>query len=262
MLEVLWNTRSYAFWLIGISIFCLLLERVRPWRREQRVLRRQWAQDLFFLAFNGQVFGIVLARAVARLLPPGPVSGDVAPHLLAGAPWVVQFAVFFLVKDFIEWCVHYLLHRVPILWQFHKLHHTIVELDWIGNFRFHWMEIVIYKAAVFFPLFLLGVSDPVILPIAVLSTLVGDLNHANVDITWGPFRFLLNSSRMHVWHHDVVKHHRHGQNYGIVFSLWDWIFGTVYWPRDRKEPERLGFRRMDSYPRGLLKRLLYPFWKG
>ena len=57
----------------------------------------------------------------------------------------MQFIAFFLLKDFLEWCIHNLLHRVPWLWEFHKLHHTIEELDWIGNFRFHWMEVVIYE---------------------------------------------------------------------------------------------------------------------
>ena len=260
MLDAIWNTRSYLFWLMAASLFCLLLERVFPWRKEQRLLRPQWSQDLFFLFFNGQFFGLLLARVVAALF--GWVPDDPGPHLLGAAPLWVQFGVFFLVKDFLEWCVHYCLHRVRWLWQFHKLHHSIVELDWIGNFRFHWMEIVLYRALTYLPLMALGVSDAVLLPIAVLSTLIGHLNHANVKISWGPLRYLLNSSRMHVWHHDMVKHHRYGQNYGIVFSLWDWLFGTAYWPADRLQPDQLGFGRMASFPRRLLPRLIYPFWRG
>ena len=258
MFRVVLSTGSYAFWLIAISLLCLLLERIRPWRRKQRLLRRQFGQDLFFLVFNGHFFPILLASVAAYLLRGLPDQGH---GLLGGAPWAVQFLVVFLAKDFLEWCVHRLLHAVPWLWQFHKLHHSIQELDWIGNFRFHWMEIVVYKSLTYLPLLLLEVPGDVILPIAVVSTLIGDLNHANLFISWGPLRYVLNSPRMHVWHHDIEKHLRHGQNYAIVFSIWDWVFRTVYWPDDRKQPEQLGFTRQRFFPTGLLARLVYPFWK-
>jgi len=47
---------------------------------------------------------------------------------------------------------HNLLHRVPWLWTFHKVHHSITTMDWIGNWRFHWMEIVVYKTLQWLPL--------------------------------------------------------------------------------------------------------------
>ena len=186
------------------------------------------------------------------------------PNDLSGAltdsPVWVQFLVFLVVKDILEWCIHNLLHRIPWLWEFHKLHHSIEELDWIGNMRFHWMEIVVYRGLTYFPLFLLGVDETVILWIAVFSTLIGHLNHSNLNLDWGIFRYVLNSPRLHVWHHDVVQHQKSGQNFGIVFSLWDFLFGTAYLPA-RGEPARLGFERMAEFPQGLLQRLIYPFWK-
>ena len=63
---------------------------------------------------------------------------------------------------------------------------------------------------------------------------------------------------MHVWHHDVVQHGKGGQNFGLVLSVWDWLFRTVYWPEDRDHPRRLGFEDMQRYPRGLVGRFLYP----
>ena len=145
-----------------------------------------------------------------------------------------------------------------VILEFHKFHHSIEELDWIGNFHFHWGEVVVYKTLSYLPLIVLGVNSHVILIIAILSTLVGDLNHANLPISWGPFRYVLNSPKMHVWHHDVVLHRHGGQNFAIVFSIWDWIFGTVYWPEDEDRPPKLGFKGMEGYPRGLFGRLIYP----
>ena len=80
--------------------------------------------------------------------------------LLAGAPLWLQFGAFFLPKDFIEWNIHRLLHNVPWLWEFHKLHHSIERLDGIGNFRFYWAEIVVYKTLSYLPLVIIGLEMP------------------------------------------------------------------------------------------------------
>ena len=259
---------QYYFWLTATSLFCFILERVHPWRRRQRVLRRGIWQDIFWLAFNGHYLGVLLAMVTGKLVQAlntwlGGV-GVPAPDSLAlvsGWPWAAQFAVFFIAKDFIEWNIHRLLHNVPALWEFHKLHHSIEELDWIGNFRFHWGEIVVYKTLSYLPLVILGVDGSVILVIAIIGTLMQDLNHSNLRIDWGPLKYVLNSPKMHVWHHDVELHGRGGQNFGIVLSVWDWLFGTVYWPSDAEEPNRYGFEGMEAYPRSLVGRFVYPFVK-
>ena len=263
---IIWNTRSYFFWLLAASVFCWLLERLRPWRRHQPWRRRGLSQDVFFLVFNGHYFGLLLAIVSAwflrRINAQAAVFGIPAPEearLLGNASFSVQFTVFFLLKDFMEWCVHRLLHRFGWLWEFHKLHHTIQDLDWIGNFRFHWMEIVVYRSLTWLPLVLLGVRPDVLLVIAVITTFIGHLNHANLRIDWGPFRYVLNSSRMHVWHHDIICHKPYGQNFAIVGSLWDWLFGTAYFPGDREYPDRLGFKNMESFPQCLPLRVLHPF---
>ena len=51
-------------------------------------------------------------------------------------------------------------------------------------------------------------------------------------------------------------------NFGIGLSVWDWLFGTAYWPdpdaAPEQQPERLGFPDMDEYPVSFIGRLLYP----
>jgi sterol desaturase/sphingolipid hydroxylase (fatty acid hydroxylase superfamily) len=266
MLQVIWDTRNYLFWLIVVSALCLILERLRPWRRKQKLLRRQFAQDLFWLVFNGQYAGLLVAHVAAFVFIWAMPWVDQLKslNLLAAQSLWLQFLAFFLLRDFLEWGVHNLLHRIPWLWEFHKLHHSIEEMDWIGNFRFHWAEIVIYQGFTYLPLVMLGVNGGVILAIAVVVTLIGHLNHSNLNISWGPLRYMINSPRMHVWHHDYdwPADHPHGVNFGIALSLWDWIFGTAYWPSKSESPEqqpmRLGFQGIERFPRGLLARFFYP----
>ena len=265
MLSVLWNTRGYFFWLIMVSLFCWILERLAPWRPQQGALRKQIGQDFFWLIFNGHYAGIAIAFLSGWLIQQlNPLWGSwsvPAPksiQLLAQSPLWLQFCVFLLLKDFLEYFIHNLLHRVSLLWKFHKLHHSILELDWIGNMRFHWMEIVVYKSLTYLPLIVLGVKGQVILWIAIVTTLIGHLNHSNLNFDWGPLRYVINSPRMHVWHHNVIPNGRYGDNFGVVFCLWDWIFGTAYLPADREQPEQLGFQGMDEFPQGLIPRLIYP----
>ena len=259
---------QYYFWLTAISLFCFILERIAPWRRDQGALRSGIWQDLFWLIFNGHYLGLIFAIFTGKavllfnsfLYELGlPVPESLA--LMSNVPLWLQFMVFLLLKDFIEWNIHRLLHNVHWLWEFHKLHHSIEELDWIGNFRFHWGEIVVYKMLSYLPLVILGIDGTVILIIGIIWTLMLGLNHANLRFDYGPLRYILNSPKMHVWHHDVEVHGKSGQNFGQVLSVWDWIFGTVYWPNNEEEPRRYGFKGMETYPRGVVGRLVYPFFK-
>lgn len=258
---------QYYFWLAAVSMFVFGLERIAPWRKNQRVFRKGIWQDLFWLIFNGHYFGVLLAIATGGLIGwlndflflhgwPVPQSID----LVGGTPLWVQFVVFIVVKDFVEWNIHRLLHLVPALWEFHKLHHSIEELDWIGNMRFHWMEIVVYKTLSYLPLVVLGVEDQIVFIIAIVNTLIGHLNHSNLSISWGVLRYVINSPRMHVWHHDVVSRFRGGQNFGITLSVWDWLFRTAYMPEEGT-PQRLGFTDIADFPENLLARFFYPFYR-
>jgi sterol desaturase/sphingolipid hydroxylase (fatty acid hydroxylase superfamily) len=244
------------------------LERLFPWRKEQKFFRKQIGQDIFWLIFNGHIAGVLLAyltfwivHQMNFLLFSWNFPAPDQLNLLKAAPEWVQFTAYFVLSDFVEWIIHNLLHRVPGMWEFHKLHHSILELDWIGNFRFHWMEIIIYRAMKYFPLVVLGVEGNIVLLIAIVATLIGHLNHSNLKMDYGIFRYILNSPRFHIWHHDNILQGQHGQNFAIVFSLWDWIFKTAYYPSDKEQPESLGFENFEKFPKSLFKRLFYPITK-
>ena len=179
------------------------------------------------------------------------------------ASWspAAQAVAYFVLADFLQWGIHRLLHGVPWLWEFHKVHHSIHELDFIGNFHFHWMEIVVYRTLQWIPLAYLGASGEYLLPIAVITTIWGHFNHANLDIGLGPLGYVFNNPRMHVWHHDVSEEGGTAKNFGIVLSLWDHLFGTAYWPRDRS-PAKIGYPGDERMPSGLLAQLVWPVWKN
>ncbi len=258
----LFDPRNWFHWLVAISLFFLVAERLRPARPSQRVLREQLANDAFYLVFNGRLYTLLLGGLVAwvasqtraglALLSLLPAQG-----WLAGQPFALQALVYLVLRDFLEWSVHVLLHRVPFLWQFHKVHHSIRELDWIGHFRFHWMEIVVSRSLTYVPLLWLGGDYEPLLATWVLATIWGHFNHSNLDVGIGPLGYVFNSPRMHAWHHDASDEGGVAKNFGLTLSLWDHLFGTAYWPRDRA-PERLGYPGDEDMPASLPRQLAFP----
>jgi sterol desaturase/sphingolipid hydroxylase (fatty acid hydroxylase superfamily) len=253
---------SYVHWLLATSAAFVLLERLFPWRGGQRLLRRGWLRDVGFVALNGHFFSLLTAAATGAVAVAATRAFRFLGLRFEGSPvadwpFLAQFAVFLVLADFLQWCIHNLLHRVPWLWTFHKVHHSITTMDWIGNWRFHWMEILVYKGLQWLPLAWLGASPGAIFAVAVVTTFWGDFNHANLDVGLGPIGYVLNSPRMHLWHHDQSSEGGAAKNFGIVFSLWDHVFGTAYWPRERS-PERLGYPGMAEMPGTLIGEILWP----
>jgi len=257
---------EYWFWLIVVSLGAFTLERLRPWRKEQDFFTRpQILQDIFWLVFNGYAWGVLVdylvgdINAWGAILPAGQLERFPGLFVfLSERPLWGQVVVYLVITDLLEWCIHNLLHRVGWMWKLHRVHHSIHIMDWLGNFRFHWSELIIYRSLKYLPILLLGASWQAVLITAVISTAIGHLNHSNLQLSWGPLRYILNSPMMHIWHHDKSPDRPAGYNFAVVFSLWDWLFGTAYMPTHRV-PKELGFREDPRLPDGLLKRFFVPF---
>jgi sterol desaturase/sphingolipid hydroxylase (fatty acid hydroxylase superfamily) len=252
----------YWPWLVAISFAFLVLETLFPWRKGQALLRRGSLRDVGFVAFNGHFFslwtgGLNGALAVGATAALRSWGFELAGSPVSRWPILAQFLVVLVLADFLQWSVHNLLHRVPWLWTFHKVHHSISTMDWMGNWRFHWMEIVIYRALQWLPLAWLDASPEAVFAVAIVTTVWGDLNHANLNLSLGPLGYVLNGPRMHLWHHDASSEGGTAKNFGIVLSVWDFLFGTAYWPRERS-PERLGYPQMEEMPATLAGQTLWP----
>lgn len=246
---------TYPLALAAVSVLVAALERWRPARPDQPALRRGLLTDAVYLVFNAHPLGVLIAAVAARTVDP-LLLPHVDLRLAAAWPLAVQTIVAIVAMDFIQWCVHVTLHRVPVLWRLHQVHHSVGDgqMDWIASFRFHWAEAVIYKAAQYVPLALLGFDGRALMAHAVVGTLVGHLNHANLDWGHGPWRYVLNSPRMHLWHHDRAG--VEAVNFGIILSAWDWLFGTARMPDG--PPVHLGFPGDEAMPPDFVRRSLWP----
>ena len=273
----LWNTISTPFppgringfyFLIIISLLIWGLEIWIPWRKKQAKFRKDFWLDTFYMFFNFYLFGLLLFAALSKvtyttfvqLIEPLGYNGG---HLidLSGLHWGVQLVAFFFIADLVQWAVHVMLHRVPFLWQFHKVHHSVKEMGFAAHLRYHFFETFVYNTFKYLTLSLLfGFELEMAFIVYSLTTLIGHLNHANLGWDYGPLKYIFNNPKMHIWHH--AKHlpdsHPHGINFGISLSIWDYLFGTSHVPSSGRDIE-LGFPEDEKYPKSFWGHIVEPF---
>ncbi len=246
---------TYFHYLAGLAALFVVLERAWPRASGQKLLRKGWLSDLAYLVFNSRYAGLLLGYLTVAWI--GRVDAVLPAPWLADWPWWAQFTVLLVAVDFLKWCVHNLLHRVPWLWEFHKVHHSIVDMDWIGNWRFHWVEAAVYSTLLYVPSVVLGAQGEVALAVGVCDTLIAHFAHANLRWHIGWLKYVINSPEMHIWHHNHPEAGPINRNFGLTLSIWDWIFGTAYVPPH--DPGRLGFEGIEAYPRSLPGQWMVPF---
>ncbi len=267
LFDVPWYT-NYFWGLIAISLFVWFLEMAFPWRKEQSIFRKDFWMDGFYMFFNFFLFAIAISGFYALLGVAFKDIGITAKSLAlidpSAWPMWAQLLVFFIILDFVQWFTHVLLHRFEFLWKFHKVHHSVKEMGFAAHLRYHWMENIFYKPLKTFGVMLLGGFEPEqAYLVHFIAITIGHFNHANIKITWGPLKYLINNPVMHLYHHayNLPEGKRHGMNYGISLSLWDYIFKTDYVPEESGTIE-LGFPGDDKFPSDFFGQNTYGFRKG
>ena len=263
LFEVPWYT-NYFWGLIVISLFVWSLEIIFPWRKNQSIFRKDFGLDAFYMFFNFFLFAIVISGFYKILevafFDLGITTKSLALIDLSKWSMWLQLLVFFVVLDFVQWFTHILLHRFSFLWNFHKVHHSVKEMGFAAHLRYHWMENVLYKPLKTFGVMILGGFEPEQAYIVhFIAITIGHLNHANIKLSWGPLKYILNNPVMHLYHHaHTLPEGKYGVNFGISLSIWDFIFKTNYIP-DSSGTIELGFPGDEKFPKDFLHQNMYGF---
>ena len=259
---------NYFWGLIVISLVVWLLEIIFPWRKNQSSIRKDFWMDGFYMFFNFFIFSILISgdyKALGLLFNEiGITTKSLAVFNISNWPIGFQLVVFFIILDFVQWLTHVLLHKYEVLWRFHKVHHSVKEMGFAAHLRYHWMENILYKPLKTLGVMVLGGFEPEQAYIVhFIAITIGHLNHANIRITWGPFKYILNNSVMHLYHHmkALPENKPKGINFGISLSIWDFLFKTNYIPDDNGEIE-LGFSNEENFPKGFFGHLFTGFGKN
>ena len=258
---------NYFYWLVGLSLLVFVFEIIIPWRKKQPIFRKGFWLDAFYMIFNFFLFSLIGYNALSNVgvelfndfLELFGIDNLVAIEVQDFPVWA-QLLIMFIIADFIQWNVHRMLHRVPWLWKFHQVHHSVKEMGFAAQFRFHFVETLVYKSAQYIPLAMIGFGIEQFFVVHMFSVFIGHLNHANLDWSYGPLGYVLNNPRMHIWHHAkaLPPEHKYGMNFGLSLSIWDYLFGTAYIPKSGKNIE-IGFDGDERFPHDFTGQLTYPF---
>jgi sterol desaturase/sphingolipid hydroxylase (fatty acid hydroxylase superfamily) len=243
--------------IIGIALLFVVfvpLEKLFALRR-QRVFRRGFLTDLTHLLVNGVVVGaLTIVLVVGAAIPFLWVRDFDVERALPIEAAVALAAALALVGQY--WG-HRLTHRVPFLWRFHAVHHSIEQMDWVASGRLHPLDQAFTQAFTVLPLFLLGYDAGVFAGVAVFVTLLALFQHANVRLRFPVLRWVVNTPEWHHWHHALDPAAR-DKNFGL--PVIDKVFGTAYLPKHER-PTAFG-TTSPVPPTGYLAHLRYPFTKS
>jgi sterol desaturase/sphingolipid hydroxylase (fatty acid hydroxylase superfamily) len=242
----------------ALSIVVLIfipLEMVLPLRGGQKLLRKHWLNDVVYFFLNGLVVKIglaalvVLAVGAIRVLVPHAVTVAVQSQ----AVWL-QVVEVLLVADTGFYFAHRTFHKVPFLWKFHSVHHSIEEMDWLAAHRVHPVDQILTKGASYLPVFALGFSDTAILIFVLIYKWQSLVIHSNSRIGLGPLQWLFASPHFHHWHH-ANEPAALDKNFAGQLPFLDLIGGTFFLPG--RMPAQYGTN--DPVPALYPDQMMYPF---
>ena len=189
----------------------------------------RWRTDAVHFIVNNLLItiGVVVALVVAIVSLHWLVNPDLQAAVQSQAGWL-QFVEAVLIADMAQYWAHRAAHEVPVLWRFHKVHHSIEEMDWLAAGRLHPFDSVLTRAAAILPLYVLGFSRATFGGYLAFTAFMAIFIHANVRFRFGPLRWVTATPEFHHWHHALAPVNK---NFAGQLPLLDVVFGTAHLPR-------------------------------
>lgn len=227
---------------IGAAALALAAE---IWRRRahpagRKAWRRAWSTNVLLLGCS-----LLLGALLAPLLSPSleaALSGESGLLGVIGLPFVARVVAGLLLLDLINYLLHVALHRWPLLWRLHQVHHSDAAMNASTHFRQHPLQSLLIIAGQLPLLYALGIPAVSWVLLGVLALVVQLWQHAEGTTGRRPDRWLspvLITPSLHRVHHHPERA-RHDSNYGNVFSFWDRLCGTLI--AAPPEPAAVGLR--------------------
>ena len=210
-----------------------------------------WITKRFLMPFLLIPSSVVFVSAVAYATNHGlggllgigePLLGEPGPVV------VILFTVSMLLAyDLAYYTYHYAQHKIPLLWELHKVHHSAEVMVGVTKDRVHPLDDLMNRMwngvipGICFGIWSLIALNPVELVIFGLNVYVirnilmmDFLRHTHLKISYGPLNHLFISPHWHQLHHSLDPRH-YDKNLGLLFTFWDAMFGTACAPKPNED---------------------------
>lgn len=286
------NKRVFILYLLTSFLLALFVYYYRTNKKERSFKnyffsKKRWMGnsaivDYCLIFFNSLIKIIVISPFLiyALYLAEGlndyllSTFGNFNGNWSAGIVVVLYTIAIVVVNDFFSFLVHYLMHKIPFLWEFHKIHHSATTLTPFTQYRIHPVELIINNAR---GLVIKGLITGVFLYLANgsvnIMTFFGvnifnfifyffgaNLRHSHIKLKY--FNFLetfIISPFQHQIHHSNKREH-FDTNLGSRLAIWDYFFGTLIKSKNTDDIT-FGLGEEDKDYKSFGNNLLSPFRK-
>ena len=249
--------RLLLFW--GGLLFFLALELLVPYRGSSVSKPKRWINNLGLTLFNSILLQLIFSFAIVSTAKYVQ-TGKLGILSMVQAPSWLKILVTVAFMDFMLYVWHLLNHEMPLLWRFHRVHHSDLNMDASTATRFHIGELAISAIIKISIIFFLGASYLGVLIFESSVVLCTQFHHSSLKVPqWFEtlWWILFVPPSMHRIHHSVIIKER-DTNYGAIFSIWDRILGTLLTSVDQKririgvgayqKPDKLNFHHLLAMP--------------
>jgi len=213
--------------IVAAVIACFVAERRRPLRPLTRPPGERLRPNAAMVALAALTLRLAMVPIALAVAMAGERTG-VGLLRRVPLPPAVAAALAFLLLDWTVYVWHRLNHRAPLLWRFHLVHHTDLDLDVSTAFRFHAGELLLSIAWRSAQILLLGVGPGLVLVYEAAMEVATAFHHSNWRLPPAFERGLnvvLVTPRMHGLHHSVLEAETNS-NWSVIFSWWDRLHRT------------------------------------
>jgi sterol desaturase/sphingolipid hydroxylase (fatty acid hydroxylase superfamily) len=207
-----------------VTVITLAVCELLPWLNGQTVrVTRRWPTNVGLFALNLAVLWICMPISA---VDAANRAGSGALALPADA--VAGIALGVLALDLWKYLEHRLMHRFSILWRFHLVHHSDVEVDFTTTERHHPIEAAISTAILYVLIYLIAIPPLAVVIFVLTGTVITLFSHANLCLPTRidrMLRWLIVTPSVHVIHHSARREDT-DSNYGVILTVWDRLFGT------------------------------------
>jgi len=216
------------------------LEAAAP-ARDRSERKRRWPVNLGLTVLSIVALGALPVTAVSMAAWAASQSFGLMNQ--GDWPWWALLAVGFAGRSLVSYAVHVAMHKVPLLWRVHRVHHLDTAMDITTTVRIHPLEFVIQVVPAVAVIALLGIPVWVIMVYEIVDAFTAVATHSNLRLPARlerAVRWILVTPDVHRIHHSAWQPET-DSNYGALFTVWDRLFGTfVAEPRGGHEGMTLG----------------------
>jgi sterol desaturase/sphingolipid hydroxylase (fatty acid hydroxylase superfamily) len=204
----------------------LILENKFPFFHYQNSLRSRIANNFELGVVNSiaaSLFAIAISGSALLVRSHLGLIATISSPVIAGI-------LSFLILDIYMYFWHRMMHRLPLAWRFHRLHHTDRSMNVSTAYRFHAIEIISSSIPKLGLIWWLGIAGNFVLIYELVFTVVVALHHSNLRIPASIERFLASvilTPNYHRIHHSQIVTETNS-NYSSVLIWWDRLFGTYH----------------------------------